>query len=355
MCLEFVMAVPTKSTSTLTTATTSLGSGSGLGGAGSSASYVFSQAQFQQLMSTVAVSTRIESTLDEKLEKLRQDLQKEQECNAEKLAKKARLDKPSSFRSKGNEEQHRFLEKTLLELENAGTELDKALAAAPGSSGSSSSSTANPLTSALQSATAFMKEGKRLVMQRQKLVRLADRSDHGWLVVNEYETDELADDEDDERRISKALKNAEKRVEAARKKKTGSSSWQKPGGAGAGRQQPYYRPPSFGGVRAPAQFGKPVVGPCFACHEYGHLRSSCPKVAGGVRGVLYPFESMIDGTDVQGGGNEVERVALVEIEEPCVDGDECMVTICSGDLVKGRLREHVEFWIACPGAHTPYH
>ena len=65
----------------------------------------------------------------------------------------------------------------------------------------------------------FVKEGKQLVMQHQKWVRLADRSDHRWLVVNEYETDELAGDEDDERRISKALKNAEKRVEAVRKRR----------------------------------------------------------------------------------------------------------------------------------------
>ena len=86
-----------------------------------------------------------------------------------------------------------------------------------------------------------------------KLVGLADRSDHGWLVVNEYEMDELADDEDDERHISKALKNADKRVKAARKKKRGSS-WQKPGGAGSGvRQQPYYRPPSLGSTRAPVR------------------------------------------------------------------------------------------------------
>ena len=32
----------------------------------------------------------------------------------------------------------------------------------------------------------------------------------------------------------------------------------------------------------------------------------------------------------------MERVVFVEIEEPCVDGDECMVTISSGDWVKGR-------------------
>ena len=59
-------------------------------------------------------------------------------------------------------------------------------------------------------------------------------------------------------------------------------------------------------------------------------------MAGGVRGTLYPFASMI-------GGTEVESVAFVEVEEPCVDGDVCMVTISSGDLVKGRLREHVEY------------
>ena len=62
-----------------------------------------------------------------------------------------------------------------------------------------------------------------------------------------------------------------------------------------------------------------------------------------MRGTLYPFVSMIDGT-VQGEGNEVESVAFIEVEEPFVDRAKCFVAISNGGSVKGRLRKHVEYW-----------
>ena len=34
-------------------------------------------------------------------------------------------------------------------------------------------------------------EGRQLIKKRQKLIKLADRSKDGWLVVQEYESDEL--------------------------------------------------------------------------------------------------------------------------------------------------------------------
>ncbi len=53
---------------------------------------------------------------------------------------------------------------------------------------------------------------------------MADRSEHGWLMVNEYEADELADSEADEKRIAKAQKNAEKKAEAAISRRKRKSS-----------------------------------------------------------------------------------------------------------------------------------
>ena len=40
--------------------------------------------------------------------------------------------------------------------------------------------------------------------QRQKLIKLADRSECGWATVSVYVTDDLADSPEDERRISTA-------------------------------------------------------------------------------------------------------------------------------------------------------
>ena len=49
------------------------------------------------------------------------------------------------------------------------------------------------------------------IKKRQKLIRLADRSKDGWQVVHEYESDELASDSDDEKRIRKARNAVEKK------------------------------------------------------------------------------------------------------------------------------------------------
>ena len=64
------------------------------------------------------------------------------------------------------------------------------------------------------------------IQDRQKLIRIADRSDFGWDVVQEYQADELAADSDDEKKLSKAEKAAEQKSQkrkrrAASGKKTG--------------------------------------------------------------------------------------------------------------------------------------
>ena len=51
-------------------------------------------------------------------------------------------------------------------------------------------------------------EGRQLIKKRQKLIKLADRSKDGWLVVQEYESDELASNSEDEKKIRKAKLSA---------------------------------------------------------------------------------------------------------------------------------------------------
>lgn len=60
-----------------------------------------------------------------------------------------------------------------------------------------------------------LKQGLQFLVERQKLIKLADRSDHGWSVVAVYTTDELAEDSYDEKRILKAEHKAAKRKKSA--------------------------------------------------------------------------------------------------------------------------------------------
>ena len=64
----------------------------------------------------------------------------------------------------------------------------------------------------LQRAQEALEKGTHLLAERQKLIKIADRSANGWGVVAEYTADELADDSEDEKRLEKAEKAAERKV-----------------------------------------------------------------------------------------------------------------------------------------------
>ena len=65
---------------------------------------------------------------------------------------------------------------------------------------------------AVEKAKKNLEQGLALLSERQKLIILADRSEHGWGVVAEYTADQLAEDSDDEKRIFKAEKAAERKA-----------------------------------------------------------------------------------------------------------------------------------------------
>ena len=66
-------------------------------------------------------------------------------------------------------------------------------------------------------------EAKLITKKRQKLIKIADKKRDGWLVVQEYETDDLASDSEDEKKIRKAKTAAWKKQKAA-KSKNGNTS-----------------------------------------------------------------------------------------------------------------------------------
>jgi hypothetical protein len=62
-------------------------------------------------------------------------------------------------------------------------------------------------------------EGIGIVQERQKMIKLADSSDLGWKVVQEYESNPIADDSEDEKRMNRALSKAERKAKSEKAKR----------------------------------------------------------------------------------------------------------------------------------------
>lgn len=154
------------------------------------------------------------SQLDKKFLEFRKEVRQDQQDAVQRVAKRSKLDKPHIFRLKGNEDHYFFNEKVAETMCEAENELEKASTAASSSR----------MSEALKKATAAVKEGKGLVIQHQKHIKLADHSEHSWKVVQEYEMDDLANDSDDKKRIIKAEKAAEKKAALVKKKLRGEGS-----------------------------------------------------------------------------------------------------------------------------------
>ena len=58
------------------------------------------------------------------------------------------------------------------------------------------------------SATKSLKDCLQLIRKRQKLIKIADKSEFGWLAAREYDEDEIASNSDDDKRLKKAEKSA---------------------------------------------------------------------------------------------------------------------------------------------------
>ena len=138
------------------------------------------QDQFALLMGAFSAS---QARLEERFAEFRAEIRLGQEDAAAKALKRARYEKPYEYKCKSNQDQAAFNAK-----------VDEAVAEAEHQIEEAGPSTAP----ALERAKEALKKGRKFIWDRQKLIKIADRSEHGWGVVQEYTADELAEDSGDE-------------------------------------------------------------------------------------------------------------------------------------------------------------
>jgi len=98
------------------------------------------------------------------------------------------------------------------------------------------------------------------------MILLADSSELGWRVVNEYESNPIASDSEDERKIYRTEARALKKAKAEKARK-------------ARRGWPYKRPDTAPSatITSGQQSGRQKPGLCFSCGKPGHWKNECTQ------------------------------------------------------------------------------
>ena len=148
-----------------------------------------------------AILERVDSKLQEPKRSISED---QGECLSS-VVKRVKEDNSIKWKKVGNEKQFKFNQSVEARFDSAISATEK---------------------KKLDKAKEELEDGKKLLSERQKLIKLADRSECGWATVSAYVTDDLANTPEDERRISKAEKSAKKAIDSKREK-----SWVKSGSA----------------------------------------------------------------------------------------------------------------------------
>ncbi|XP_020908560.1 uncharacterized protein LOC110246549 [Exaiptasia diaphana] len=138
----------------------------------------------------------------------------------------------------------------------------------------------------LLEARTIAEKGLSLINDRNKLIRIADK--HGWDAANNYVCDPLAKDDADDKKIRKAVKEAERSREKSKKEREAKSRRVSRARA--------YAFPSYGssgrfGQTIPSAVESPsrvVIGSndkklsqprCFRCNKAGHFSRDCVNPA----------------------------------------------------------------------------
>jgi hypothetical protein len=189
------------------------------------------QVQHYVQQSISSITSDISKVLEDRFTSLKRELAADNPKSIQSVAKKIRSES-HEFKSKGNKQQYDHQLKLIDHMEQAKDAIDRC---------------------DLPEARAALQNGTDEASTRCKLILLADKSEHGWSTVSKYITDELADNSDDEKRIHKAEKVAEKKAAKRKKDKVTTQRF--------GPGLPFRR---FSPVAPSRNFAQQqLIGPCF--------------------------------------------------------------------------------------------
>lgn len=127
----------------------------------------------------------------------------------------------------------------------------------------------------VKKAVSEFDKGMKAITTRQRHIRIADHLELGWSVVAAYESDELADNSDDKKRLFKAEKEAERRQQKRKRKQNPTVDAKKCVPEANGPELPAGRGGGMGSRPPPIRARK--IGPCYYCGDFGHLVASYTK------------------------------------------------------------------------------
>lgn len=304
------------------------------------------QSQLLQKLSTI-----FDSKMDSMKRQLEDVSSRAHESQMNEL-KRMRFAEPLTFKKKGHEQQYKHNEKVKTAVTDA-----KAI-----------------LARKQDACIAKLDEGIDLIDRRQKLILLADRSDFGWKTVGEYLANELADDDEDAKKIKKAEKEAQRKIAETRankmaKSRASFSRLPRPVNRSSSFPSQYappgntnYRTSTTPTVTNATDFRSQVrrSGTCFSCGKLGHWRSECPLMA--ITQTHEGKKLSITNMSVNSTGlllqNDDTYSSISRQESGQLDylstneGDFLEQETLRADQTRGRLRAHLQSWKAI-GATEP--
>ena len=134
------------------------------------------------------VSRLLDSKLDKKFSEFKRGLEQEDLATDSQIKKlKTEAKAANSFQFKGNKLQFEFNSSLSDSIDSASASL---------------------LEEDLSKVNQELENAKTLLSKRNKAIRFADKCPAGWTAVEEYESDELADDSEDEKKLRSAERRA---------------------------------------------------------------------------------------------------------------------------------------------------